>query len=617
MSAALARLTGAFCFKGGPFECARTQWDDSAETFCAHGLTMIRTTYAASSPEVRSQTGLASTCGDACIWDGRLDNRAELAAELGTACPAHASDAVTALAVWRRDGDAGLARLVGDWSLVLWDEASRAVVLASDYAGARPLYYRLDAHRLLWSSTLDGLAAGTAEADLDEQYFAEFLTCGVVAHRTPYRNIHSVPPGAAVRVSARHNHIRRFWDLPASRVTRYARESDYEDRLRDLFREAVACRVDTVGTVSTELSGGLDSSSVTCMAQQLIEQQSVAASELVTITYQQDGSPDKPFYMTVERACASRCVHLEAAALPPVSADFPGEAAPLLWNARFHALARQLAARNAGVLLTGQLGDLVMANWIDDSEQLADRLLAGQWSLAVREAFAWSRWLRRPVWPILGRAAAAALGKGDVGDHFDPSPGDSAKNPFGDSVMPALRARVRSSAAQLPNSWRDASPGRRKHFRALDELLQARKIECPPPLLHLSCTHPFLHRPLVEFMLTIPHEIACRPGEPRRLMRRTFSGLLPAAVLSRRSKASYRGLFASSLRPLAGQILDDVSAMQLVRRGYVNAESVSARLRRLAGGLECNEVQLRSLILLELWFRARGARSLPAAAPAA
>jgi asparagine synthase (glutamine-hydrolysing) len=136
-------------------------------------------------------------------------------------------------------------------------------------------------------------------------------------------------------------------------------------------------------------------------------------------------------------------------------------------------------------------------------------------------------------------------------------------------------------------------------------MLDARALLCPEPLLPISYTHPFLHRPLVEFMMSIPSAAVCRPGEPRRLMRRALAGIVSPTVLRRRSKGTYDGQFLTALRPLAQALAGRVGEMRLVELGYVDPEHLLHRLGRLVAGLECNEPQLRNLMLLELWLRRR------------
>src|SRR5579859_7264707 len=83
--------------------------------------------------------------------DGRLDNRADLLLVLRDSLRSDASDAALALAAYERWGTDGLARVIGDWSLVIRDLATGATTLASDFAGVRPLYYHVQPARVLWS----------------------------------------------------------------------------------------------------------------------------------------------------------------------------------------------------------------------------------------------------------------------------------------------------------------------------------------------------------------------------------------------------------------------------------------------------------------------------------
>jgi hypothetical protein len=64
-------------------------------------------------------------------------------------------------------------------------------------------------------------------------------------------------------------------------------------------------------------------------------------------------------------------------------------------------------------------------------------------------------------------------------------------------------------------------------------------------------------------------------------------------------------MYAGALMPLAGALLKGPHEIQLVDRGYVDRKSLTNRLERFTQGLDCNESQLRLLILLEFWLRNR------------
>src|ERR1700740_2055360 len=194
-------------------------------------------------------------------WDGRLDNREELLLRLRDWLRGETTNAAIARASYERWGTNGLVHLIGDWSLVVRDHANCTTILASDFAGVRPLYYYIGHGEVKYSSRLQSLVEATSISDLDEQYVAGFLMFGGCPNRTPYKGIHSVPPGHAVCVSSEGTTIRRFWEMPIGDVIRYQSERKYEEQLRALFREAVAVRLQTDSPGLSELSGGLDSSS--------------------------------------------------------------------------------------------------------------------------------------------------------------------------------------------------------------------------------------------------------------------------------------------------------------------------------------------------------------------
>ena len=152
-------------------------------------------------------------------WDGRLDNRNDLLLRLRDSLAGDNSNAAIARATYERWGVDGLVHLIGDWSVVIRDRANGATVLASDFAGVRPLYYHVHAGRVLWSSRLETLVAVTEISELDEQYIAGFLMFGGCPNRTPYKGISSVPPGHAVCVSGEGTTIRRFWSMLCTATT--------------------------------------------------------------------------------------------------------------------------------------------------------------------------------------------------------------------------------------------------------------------------------------------------------------------------------------------------------------------------------------------------------------
>jgi asparagine synthase (glutamine-hydrolysing) len=535
-----------------------------------------------------------------CLFDGRIDNRKALL-EQGGLRP-DSPNAALILSCYRNGGVDGLRHAIGDWSLCIWNPERREILLASDYAGIRPLYYHRTEHRLCWSSSLADLVDWTATTDLDESYIAGFLSGNKTFGRTLYAGIVPVPAGHAVSMAGDRSARRAFWTLPFHQETRYRDGREYEERLCELFRESVAARLSSDGPTCAELSGGLDSSSIVCMADR-VRRENPGSPSLITISYTSPHSADETFYREVERSRDVSPLHLDLQEYPAFAADRIGEV-PGLWEPRFQGLARLLDSRGSRVLLTGQLGDFIMGNTRDDIGQVTESLATLRIVKALRSAYGWSKSKQVPVYPVLWRSVREAYLSWVPPTGLAASVGAMAGSAE-DSISDRLRAcRPAREIARDRDDWtRRVPPGRRFRFRSASDILQSRALETPAALQGISYAHPYAHRPLVEFLLTIPAEVVVAPGEPRRLMRRAFADLLPPLVLNRKSKASYEPAYRAALRPLAVALLKSPDRLQLVERGYVDRPSLIGRLVKFTQGLDCNEVQLRQILQLEFWLR--------------
>ena len=528
-----------------------------------------------------------SVLGNAITFDGRLDNRQDLLLRLRDHLHGEQTDSALALSAYEAWGVDGLVNLIGDWSLVVWEPATHSVILASDFAGVRPLYYHASHERVLWSSYLKPLVLMTRATDLDDHFVAGFLTGAGTPNRTPYRGILSVPPGQALRFGARGVQAHAFWKLPVHNQIRYNDERQYDEQLRALFRESVRERLRTHRPVLSELSGGLDSSSMVCMAGNVVANCQAKSPGVVSLSFGHPGAPDEKFYRAVQTFCGVESLYLNTDNLPFLSFDCLDDASPSPWGALFNHLAKCAKQIDARAYFTGLGGDLMMGNFVDDAEQLAGFLRRGKIRLALREAVGWSRATRVPLPYILWRSFRAALpADWPIASKYEVLPNAAIHDRYGDSLLPQFKSKVglREPDGIWSARWKQAPADRRKHFKSLSKLLESRFFRPPERLQHLYYTHPYSHRPLVEFLFGLPANVLVGPGEPRRLMRRAFRELLPPEVQKRRSKASFTGTFLKSVRP-AARVLWPAhvpsslqSTAMLTTAKFVNAWAVSHSL---------------------------------------
>src|SRR5262249_6542489 len=106
---------------------------------------------------------------------------------------------------------------------------------------------------------------------------------------TCYRHIHRLAPAHTLSLSRSGMRRRRYWALDPSRELRLSSDEEYAEAFREVFTEAVRCRLRSASPVGAMLSGGLDSSSITCGARELLKQEGARLHTFSTIF---DNVPD-------------------------------------------------------------------------------------------------------------------------------------------------------------------------------------------------------------------------------------------------------------------------------------------------------------------------------------
>lgn len=537
-------------------------------------------------PSVRADAGLVMT------WDGRIDNAADLAIDLGTV--RSQPDRELALDAFERWGAAGLERLVGEWSLAIWDRRHRTLYLARDYMGARPLYYCAEDDEVGWSSDLAELVARCGRRDaLSDAFAAHFMSVHPLPALTPYAGVRAVPAGCCLTFGATGAiGSRPIWTLRASRVE-HRDPRAYEEELRRLWREAVAARLRTPGAVWAELSGGLDSSSVACMADRLIRARNVPARSLGLVSHVTLRSPEgdeRRFIAEVEGQVGVRSAIVGVEDNQTLDDPARGWVSPYALQGVGLAMVHHVRKAGGRVVLSGRMGDAIMGCQPDNSEAVWDDLAHLHLSAALRHLRAWSLATRKPFVELAWRL-------------FVPSP----PAPVTDDVLLAPRLREQLRDAPRLDDGRGVRRSRRSLARQVLDYARGARLDIPLQPSDVVYTYPFSHRPLVEFVLAIPGEQLSAPGLTRSLMRRAFKGLLPPRVCARTSKGYYPPAAFRDARRQAAIL--DVNALEVVQRNWIDPDRLRTALRALTDGGGASGADVYRVLRLERWLQARRATS--------
>ncbi len=139
--------------------------------------------------------------------------------------------------------------------------------MARDALGARDVCYYVDEQVCLVASEITQiLAHPRIRPAVNENKLVAFLAfLWDKPEESFYEHIHYLPPAHGMTVSKNRVSMWRYWDVDPQAQIRYKDERDYADHYLELLREAVRCRLRSVGPVGISLSGGLDSTSLAAL----------------------------------------------------------------------------------------------------------------------------------------------------------------------------------------------------------------------------------------------------------------------------------------------------------------------------------------------------------------
>ncbi len=205
------------------------------------------------------------------VADLRIDNHGDLVRELGL--PSTASDDEVLAHAWARWDFEIVEHLMGGFAFACWNPARQTLFLARDHVGERPLHFaRSWEGGFAFASTPPGLCAlSSVNRRIHTAAMAHFLAAlSPVGTETFFEGVERLLPAHWMKVSPDGIEIRRYWHPVPSRPIRYARDSDYIEDFRERFDRAVSDRLSGTDGIASQLSAGLDSSSVTVTAARLL-----------------------------------------------------------------------------------------------------------------------------------------------------------------------------------------------------------------------------------------------------------------------------------------------------------------------------------------------------------
>ena len=555
------------------------------------------------------------------IYNGELYNYRALRAELTVrgARFVTQSDTEVVLEAWRAWGAAALPRFRGMFAFALLDERTGELILARDPLGIKPLYYLRRGGGVVFASELKALvsAVGSELRMEPGALVASMLYYWLPEQRCAIDGVTKLPGGswASCQPDGRLT-VRQYWSV--ADVAARAAEGPPAD-LREVIEESVTAHLVADVPVSSFLSGGLDSSIITVLANQ-----AETGIDAYTITFRPEDQrleamPDDAVYARKVAAQFGISLHEieispDIVKLLPRIVDVLDE--PIGDPAAINTLLMCEAARERGVkvILSGMGADELFGGY---RKHLAC-LLAGQYSRLPRagrsaarfavdrlpvsaagRGFRYARWAKRfltfaelPEEPRFRRsytlydeAELAGLISPDLGGYVTELIAEHAAI-YLDNALPDEVNRMCLADARL------FLPG--LNLAYTDRASMAASVEVRVP---------FVDPIVAEAAFSIPGNAKIKRRQGKVALKQAAQSWLPPEIVHR-PKASFSAPLRAWVRGDLHDLIQDVLVGgELVASGMLRREPLVQLIEEEQAGQQDRSKQIWQLLTLELWYR--------------
>jgi len=524
--------------------------------------------------------------------DARIDNRQDLCDKLalGKGDIDRLSDSELILLAYKKWGEDCPKHLTGDFAFAIWDESLHKFFCARDPMGIRPFFYHCSDRLFAFASSIEPLLEHPEIPQrLNEFRLACFLTRNFDdCINTFYKDIVRLP-GSHCMV-AEHGQCRkwRYWEFDAEREIRLSSDAEYEEAFREIFFEAVRCRMRSSFPVGSHLSGGLDSSSIVCAAREILRETSGSPLHTLSAIFPDCAKLDprideRPFINAV--AGLDNIIHHN------VVADQGTPLVDILWshaepvpgfNLYMDWLLEQ-KAREVGVrvLLIGHDGDTTVSHGYELFPELARNL---QWIRLYREVRAISSLWERPFMQSFYTLAVRPLVPESWVNAYRRLRGREADGPVlqGVKLKQSFREKVGLDDYIQELHEREKAAGshsfRQRHLNSITSGLMANATEmvrfvADQAGLEINC--PFFDRRMIEFCLALPVEQKMRNGYNRSVMRGAMKDFLPPLIRDRFKKGCLTVNFTRGIHDQAEKIIRDaLGSARFLTNEYIELDDL-------------------------------------------
>lgn len=495
-----------------------------------------------------------------------------------------------------------VSRLRGMFAISIYDALRDEVLLIRDRVGIKPLYYAEHEGRVVWSSEIKAILQNwPIDRSPDEVSVYKFLLTRVHddSKRTFFKEVKRLLPGHYMSIDSQGNYrIQRYW-FPKTNTSFRSERPDvyYSGALKELLLESMRLHLITDVPLGVNLSGGLDSSGVVCLANKLLQEGTDLHTnkQLLTFSAVHPGQPiDESKYIDqVIDFTGAKSIRVQPS-LEQFWEDIDTwlyyQEEPTISTAPYaYYVVMQEAGKHVKVLLSGQGGDELFAGYIPYFMSYINTAKdANAYWQILRESLKgfdlYAPFIKQKIQEKLARGAAVLSVRSLVN-----SAGMEAlenNEEVGFKHRRNLNARLFEdlTTSTIPNL-----------LRYEDKNSMAHSIESRVPLLDHE---------LIEFAHSLPADQKIKHGWNRFVYRQAMKGLMPEPIRLRRNKVGFVNMEWEWMKARFERIDGIFASAEFESRPYWDAPKVRSEFSEwVAGKRKGDGLMFWRILSVELWLR--------------
>jgi asparagine synthase (glutamine-hydrolysing) len=503
--------------------------------------------------------------------------------------------------------DRVLTAFAGSYTVV--ESTPHGTVVLTDPGHAQPIYTVSIAGGVLWGSSALALAALTG-ATPDREWLATTLLApgrpALLTGRSAFTGVAAVSPGSRLVLAPGFSpQERRAWYPEPAALDLV----EGATQVHTALSEAVRVRIASSRRPSADCSGGLDSTSLTLLAaEHLNNRRPVHAVTVHPAGTTHGGDLDYAIVATAgwqairHLLCPLESRHLPYSRMTELTPATDEPAPSTVAIARAVAEFDLLRQIDSDCHLTGDGGDTLFGA---HPAYLADLAATAQVRLLMRHAIGWARLRRTSAWPLLADASLTAIRRaGDRTARVDHPKWASWSTPTARQlVVDALTTGTAPAKRQhLATSGTSGDVGTQTTVEAIQMVGRTARSDVQVAEHYgLRIHNPFTDAQVITACLTVSTWLRSSPFRYKPLLAEAMADLLPIPVATRQTKGDftpdhYLGLRANT------NVLHELASGRLAELGLVDPDSLRQLLDHAAAGLPVTFSEFEPVLAAETWL---------------